>query len=547
MPGEETIARQRRVRLAMFRALLALSYVGAEVFFSPSGPGLGNGLVLGLFLVYSLALLLFHSRASMKALSPYVLFLDLVFLLCLVFGSSGGGATLAAISYVFLVLQSRVLHGAWEVLLIAAAVTLIYWVSQVQGTPTQPVSLTTSGVLFLLAAGGAIAFLSFDRRHLVERRIAALAEQGMRAGEATAVAVIQEALKELAGWFQCSHALLAFWDRRYEHYCLCQHPPPAEAGSPALDDRREWAAFLGERLEVATNDLNRGSARETSGSPGFDLAPYLIGRFQMFNAVGCGLYHEGEAIGRLLLINHVSRVEKSLLRRLQSVAPAFTDLALHLLVLKGAGHAAGDRERVRVAQDFHDGPLQSVISFQMRVHTIGKLFDRDPATAREELDQLQELARRQVTEMRTFVNSMRPVEVDTSSLTAAARRLVDDFQKESGVSVTFMSSEEPVTAPGKIGVDILQLIREALTNIHKHAQATHVQFSLEKNEDHLLISVNDNGRGFRFGGRYTLQELEALRLGPNSIKQRMRALGGDVVLESRPGQGASLMLRIPLY
>ena len=72
-------------------------------------------------------------------------------------------------------------------------------------------------------------------------------------------------------------------------------------------------------------------------------------------------------------------------------------------------------------------------------------------------------------------------------------------------------------------------------------------FSLEKSNNHLAISVKDNGKGFPFAGKYSLEELELLRLGPNSIKQRMRALGGDVVLESLPGQGAGLRLKIPLY
>jgi signal transduction histidine kinase len=142
---------------------------------------------------------------------------------------------------------------------------------------------------------------------------------------------------------------------------------------------------------------------------------------------------------------------------------------------------------------------------------------------------------------------MRPVEVDTSSLTAAARRLVDDFQKESGVPVTFLTGEEPVSVSGRVGMDVLQIIREALNNIHKHAQATHVIFSLEQNDSTLVIAVSDNGKGFRFGGKYSLEELDQLRLGPNSIKQRMRMLGGDLQLESQPGHGTSLRMKIPLY
>ncbi|HYM10756.1 MAG TPA: sensor histidine kinase, partial [Bryobacterales bacterium] len=374
--------------------------------------------------------------------------------------------------------------------------------------------------------------------------------------------LIREGLQELVSWFQCSHALLAFWDQRNEHYCLCRYPPPddgARTAMPELEESREWSVFQGERLTFLANAVQAPQDGEapageagppvatSSEAADYDLHAHLIRKFQISNAVGCGLYQDGQAIGRLLLINRVSPVQHALLRRLKRVAPVFAELASHLLVVQAVEHAAYERERHRVAQDFHDGPLQSVISFQMRVHTIRKLLERDPGAAALELAQLQEVARKQVIEMRTFVNSMRPVEVGTASLAAAARRLVDDFQKESGVQVTFMSGEEPVSIPGKIAVDVLQIVREGLHNIHKHAQATHVLFSLEKADNHLIIAVNDNGKGFRFAGKYTLEELELLRLGPNSIKQRMRALGGEVLLESQPGHGASLRLKIPLY
>ena len=62
----------------------------------------------------------------------------------------------------------------------------------------------------------------------------------------------------------------------------------------------------------------------------------------------------------------------------------------------------------------------------------------------------------------------------------------------------------------------------------------------------LEIRAEDNGGGFPFSGTFTLDELELLRLGPVSIKRRVRMLGGELQLESRPGHGASLQIRIPV-
>ncbi len=63
----------------------------------------------------------------------------------------------------------------------------------------------------------------------------------------------------------------------------------------------------------------------------------------------------------------------------------------------------------------------------------------------------------------------------------------------------------------------------------------------------LHISVDDNGAGFSFVGKYTLDELELLRIGPRSIKQRIRTLGGDLTLESNPGQGSNIRASVPLF
>jgi signal transduction histidine kinase len=74
-----------------------------------------------------------------------------------------------------------------------------------------------------------------------------------------------------------------------------------------------------------------------------------------------------------------------------------------------------------------------------------------------------------------------------------------------------------------------------------------VLFAVERKGNQLHLAIDDNGRGFRFGGKYMLQELESLRLGPKSIKRRVRALGGDLTLESNPGQGSNLRVTVPLY
>jgi signal transduction histidine kinase len=206
---------------------------------------------------------------------------------------------------------------------------------------------------------------------------------------------------------------------------------------------------------------------------------------------------------------------------------------------------ARDEERQRIASDFHDGPLQSFIALQMRLEILKKVIDRDYEAGMNDLTELQRVAQAQVRDLRTFLHSMRPVDVDGANFVATARRMAESFQKESGLPVTFLGADKPVGLPQETTTEALQMLRESLVNVQKHAGATRVAVSLEKTDKGLEISVEDNGHGFPFAGSYTLEELELLRLGPASLKRRARSLNADLLLESRPGRGAGLKFRIP--
>ena len=207
---------------------------------------------------------------------------------------------------------------------------------------------------------------------------------------------------------------------------------------------------------------------------------------------------------------------------------------------------AREVERQRIASDFHDGPLQSFISLQMRLEILRKILERDFGAGMDDLKDLRGLAQQQVKELRAFVRSMRPPDVQGANLYASARRICESFQKESGIPVSFVGGEGPLKFPEEMASEVIQMLREALHNVLKHAGATRVAVSLERVAKTLELTVDDNGGGFHFSGVYTLDELELLRLGPASFKRRARTLNAEMTLESRPGRGAGLKLRVPI-
>ena len=107
----------------------------------------------------------------------------------------------------------------------------------------------------------------------------------------------------------------------------------------------------------------------------------------------------------------------------------------------------------------------------MRLEIVRKLLARDAEAAAEELRQLQDLCRNQLTELRSFVRSMRPVE-EGISLSASLSRMVEQFQRDTGISATFSTAEFRDPDQTEVSLELLQIVRETLNNIHKHSGAS---------------------------------------------------------------------------
>lgn len=215
------------------------------------------------------------------------------------------------------------------------------------------------------------------------------------------------------------------------------------------------------------------------------------------------------------------------------------------VLYRAEAECARESERQRIAADFHDGPLQSFVGLQMRLEILRRLLARDVAQAQAELESLQDLCRSQVADLRAFVRSMRPMEVDGSGLSASVRRLLEGYSKDTGIEVAFEAADVGRSPDPGVAVEVLQIVREALNNVRKHSKASRVSLSLASGGSCLEIGIADNGSGFAFSGAYSLDELELLRLGPRSIMRRVRNLGGEFILKSNPGQGSELRIRVP--
>jgi signal transduction histidine kinase len=202
-----------------------------------------------------------------------------------------------------------------------------------------------------------------------------------------------------------------------------------------------------------------------------------------------------------------------------------------------------EKERQQIANDFHDGPLQAFIGLQMRLNFLQQILKKKPEAAEEEVRDLAFTTRNQVTALRQFVREMRPPEIEGEDPGVALRRMIEAFRKDTGIQASFASAD--LKGEPEVFLQIMQLVREALNNIQKHSRASRVSIALEHKGDQFEVSIEEDGQGFPFCGLFSLNELDALRIGPVSIRQRLRAANGQLLLESRPGAGTLMIMRLP--
>ena len=205
-----------------------------------------------------------------------------------------------------------------------------------------------------------------------------------------------------------------------------------------------------------------------------------------------------------------------------------------------------EAERSRISRDLHDGILQTLLSIEIQLDVLRRQVAATPEQAAAGLANLQQTVRNESAELRRMVTDMRPVRVQSADLVDLMIGFAERFRNESNLALDVLIDSVEVQAPDRVCRELFQIYREALNNIKKHAKASHVVVKLSQDDSRLVLVVDDNGEGFSFAGRFTGDELDRLRLGPISIKERTRTVGGVLTVESNPGHGARLTIEIPL-
>jgi len=248
--------------------------------------------------------------------------------------------------------------------------------------------------------------------------------------------------------------------------------------------------------------------------------------------------------GRFVLLNaRLGRQREHELRFAQNVMRQVAPALYSVYLFRGFRLRSSATERAKVARELHDTAIQSLISIEMQVDVLRRRSG-DSALAGE-LGRIQELLRREVLNLRELMQSMRPVDIGPHQFLDFIAELVERFSRDTGIAVRFISELQEVTLPAATCRELARAVQESLVNIRKHSGAQSAVIRFGSQQGLWKLVINDDGNGFPFAGRFTLAELDSTRRGPAVIKERVRAVGGDLVIESTPGHGSRLEITIP--
>ena len=205
----------------------------------------------------------------------------------------------------------------------------------------------------------------------------------------------------------------------------------------------------------------------------------------------------------------------------------------------------GTMERARVARELHDGTIQSLVAVEMEMDILRRRAERDGASLAGELSRIQGLLRDEVLDLRDTMQRLKPLDIPPTRLVGFLDATVARFARDAGIQAHFDCSVEDVDLPSDVCREIARIVQEALHNVRKHSGAGNVVVRLERKGSGWRLAVDDDGDGFPFSGRLTHGELEASRKGPVVIKERVRALGGELSIVTAPGGGARLEIDLP--
>jgi signal transduction histidine kinase len=420
-----------------------------------------------------------------------------------------------------------------------------------------PQQLFMSSV-YLIVLGLLLGYMSENQKKARAERVVITRVLSSTRVEAGLTGTLQQILGEVMSIYGARRVLSASQERNSYRVFLAEVGRVAE-GSGAL----RWREASQETQRVYLFESPADAIYATRGGNGFSTV--LLGRdgvrlrdastefldvlakVEKFDTiVSVALVFGTEWSGRVFLFDpEMMGNPEEELRFLQEFAEQVGPAVYNVYLVRRLRERGGALERGRFARELHDGAIQSLIGVEMQLDVLRRQSGTQAPVVNAELGRIQQLLREEVLKLRELMQAMKSFEVNAERLLAFISDTVERFRRETGIAAEFVGELERVDLPQRACRELARIVQESLVNVRKHSGAHHVLVRLAPRAGSLQLTVEDDGKGFSFSGRLSDAELETRGIGPGVIRERVRLLAGELAIESTPGHGARLEVRIP--
>ena len=468
--------------------------------------------------------------------------------------------------------------GLWETLGTAAAEVVLLWIEsflvlhlwpkgslplraltglQINVKEFQPEPLFMLSI-YLIVMGLLLGYLAEQQKHLrAEKAVITGALSRVRV-EAGLTGTMGQILHELMSMYGAARTLVASQEIHSKRVFVGELTQASGPGKPefrwlesAVRDAKTYLKdFPGDVCFASKNGANWKTLaldQEGHSVPVINLAAISqLGQVQSFSSLVTVPFLFGtEWRGRIFLFDPSWRGEKQEeLRFLQDLVRLVGPAVYNVYLLHRLRRRASAAERARFARELHDGAVQSLIAVEMQVDVVRRQAEANRPIGAE-LGRIQSLLREEVLKLRELMQQMKAIDVDAQRLLPVLRDTVERFQRETGINARFVTDLDELDMPQRLCRELLRIVQEGLVNVRKHSGARHALVRLASAGENWSLTVEDDGKGFPFEGRYNQQQMEEAGIGPMIIKERVRLIAGELTVESNPGHGTRLEITVP--
>lgn len=304
--------------------------------------------------------------------------------------------------------------------------------------------------------------------------------------------------------------------------------------NPAFHRVFGWS--LGETEGMALSDVLAARGKGlTRGGELHSLEVYCRtrGGEELVVSVSAAVFRgpRGQIRGRVFILEDISQRKRSE-AALTHYQRRLRELALELTT-------AEERQRRRIAEDLHDGVSQALAAASFRLKHLGPELE---GGAQEEVKRLARLLDQSLADIRSLTFEISPPVLYDYGLSAALEWLAEQAARRHGRSVEYQGEAVEPRLDADRQVSLYRACQELLVNVAKHARTDRARVYLSCRKGMVRLTVVDEGRGFDPG----LLEARRGGFGLFSIRERLEPLGGDMQVDSAPGRGTRITLRLPL-